>query len=120
MRCELARDYGFEASHALPKVPPGHKCARMHGHSYRVSVAIEGEVDPATGWLVDFADIDAVVRPVIGELDHRTLNEIPGLENPTCEHVARWIWERVAPRVPGVAAVTVSETGASRCIYRGG
>ena len=120
MRCELQCDYKFEAAHSLPKVPPGHKCARMHGHSYRVTVTVEGEVDPDTGWLIDFADLDAAVRPVIGELDHRVLNDIGGLDNPTCEHVARWLWQRVQPQLGGLAAVTVAETRDSRCVYRGG
>jgi len=120
MRCELVCDYKFEAAHRLPKVPPGHKCARMHGHSYRVSVTVAGEVDPDTGWLVDFADIDAVVEPVIGELDHRVLNEVAGLDNPTCEYVAKWLWDRIAPRVAQLAAITVAETRDSRCVYRGG
>ncbi len=119
MRCELVCDYKFEAAHQLPKVPAGHKCARMHGHSYQVAVTIAGEVDPEMGWLVDFADIDAVVRPVIGELDHRVLNDIAGLENPTCEYVAVWLWDRIAPRIEGLESVTVAETRSSRCVYRG-
>lgn len=119
MRCELSRDYAFEAAHRLPAVPPGHKCARMHGHSYRVTVTIAGPVDPAAGWLVDFAAIDAVVDPVIAELDHRTLNELPGLENPTSERLAAWMWQRIAARLPELAVVQVAETASSRCVYRG-
>ena len=120
MRCELVCDYKFEAAHQLPKVPPGHKCARMHGHSYQVQVTVEGEVDAEMGWLIDFADVDAVVRPVIGELDHRVLNELAGLENPTCEYVSKWLWDRIAPHLTGLAAVMVAETRSSRCVYRGG
>ncbi len=119
MRCELVCDYKFEAAHQLPKVPPGHKCARMHGHSYQVQVTVAGEADPELGWLIDFADVDAVVEPILGELDHRVLNEINGLENPTCEHVARWIWDRAKPRLDILQAVTVAETRSSRCVYRG-
>jgi len=119
MRCELVCDYKFEAAHQLPKVPPGHKCARMHGHSYQVSAAIEGEVDSDMGWLLDFADVDAVVDPVIKQLDHRVLNEIEGLGNPTCEYVARWLWERIRPGLPGLVSLTVAETRSSRCVYRG-
>jgi len=119
MRCELVCDYKFEAAHQLPKVPPGHKCARMHGHSYQVQVTVAGQADPEMGWLIDFAEVAAVVDPIVGELDHRVLNEINGLENPTCEHVARWIWERVKPRLAILEAVTVAETRSSRCVYRG-
>ncbi|RMH44314.1 MAG: 6-carboxytetrahydropterin synthase QueD [Deltaproteobacteria bacterium] len=119
MRCELVCDYKFEAAHRLPKVPPDHKCARMHGHSYEVQVTVAGEVDPEFGWLVDFAEIDAVVRPLIAQLDHRVLNDIDGLDNPTCEHLTRWIYDRIRARLPMVAAVAVAETRSSRCVYRG-
>ncbi len=119
MRCELVCDYKFEAAHQLPKVPPGHKCARMHGHSYQVQVTVAGEADPDMGWLIDFADVAAVVDPILGELDHRVLNEINGLENPTCELVAKWIWDRVKPRLDSLEALTVAETRSSRCVYRG-
>lgn len=119
MRCRLERDYRFEAAHSLPRVPPGHKCARLHGHSYRIVVAVEGEVDPELGWLVDFAAIDEVVGPIVGELDHRTLNDLPGLENPTSERLAAYLWERIAAKLPVLAEVVVSETPTSRCVYQG-
>jgi 6-pyruvoyltetrahydropterin/6-carboxytetrahydropterin synthase len=119
MRCELGRDYRFEAAHRLPRVPPGHKCARLHGHSYRVSVTLAGEVDPQLGWLIDFAAIDEVVEPIVKEVDHRVLNDLAGLDNPTCEHLARWLWDRIAPGLPQLAAVTVAETPESFCIFRG-
>ena len=120
MICRLERDYRFEAAHSLPRVPPEHKCSRLHGHSYRVVVAVEGQVDPNLGWLIDFADIDAVVGPVIAALDHRTLNELEGLENPTSERLAAFLWSRIAPALPNLAEVVVSETPTSRCVYRGG
>ena len=120
MRVELTKDYGFEAAHRLPMVPPDHKCARMHGHSYRVGVTVVGEVDELMGWLVDFGEITAVVEPLLrAELDHRTLNEVPGLENPTAEVLCGWLWARLAPRLPGLAAITVHETCAARCTFRG-
>ena len=120
MRIELSRDYSFEAAHRLPKVPPDHKCYRTHGHSYRIEVTIAGEVDPDTGWLVDFADITAAVEPLLkGELDHRVLNDVPGLENPTSEHLAAWLWKRLRPVLPGLTAITVHETCTARCAYRG-
>lgn len=119
MRCELVRDFRFEAAHRLPNVPEGHKCARLHGHSFRVEVVVVGPVDPERGWVIDFADIDRVVDPVIAQLDHRYLNELPGLANPTSEVLAVWLWERIAPALPLLAAVAVAETCDSRCTYRG-
>ena len=93
MQTRLERDYRFEAAHFLPKVPPGHKCGKLHGHSYLVRVAIEGEIGAATGWLLDFADLDVVVKPLIERLDHQTLNEVAGLANPTSELLAVWFFE---------------------------
>lgn len=120
MRVELTKTYRFEAAHRLPRVPPDHKCHRLHGHSFAVDVSVEGEVDERMGWLVDFADISAVVEPIVArELDHRTLNDVPGLENPTSEILCRWLWERLAPRLAGLSSVTVHETCAARCTYRG-
>ena len=116
---ELTKEYRFEAAHRLPHVPDGHQCGRPHGHSYQVQVHVEGAVDEAVGWVIDYADISAVVKPIIQELDHRTLNVIPGLENPTSENLARWLWKRIAPGVPLLSAVTVRETAMSSCVYRG-
>jgi 6-pyruvoyltetrahydropterin/6-carboxytetrahydropterin synthase len=117
---EIFREFGFESAHSLPNVPAGHKCARLHGHSFRVRVTIEGEVGAESGWVMDFADLKAAVQPTIDALDHRLLNDIEGLENPTSEVLARWIWEHVAPGLPGLSAVEVRETCTSGCTYRGG
>ncbi len=120
MRVELTKEYGFEAAHRLPMVPADHKCARVHGHSYRIGVTVEGEVDPALGWLVDFGGITAIVEPLLKrELDHRTLNDVAGLENPTAELLCGWLWARLAPHLPGLSAITVHETCTARCTYRG-
>jgi len=119
MRTRLERSYRFEAAHSLPKVPPGHKCARMHGHSYQIEIAIEGEIDPERGWLIDFAEIDEHALPLVRELDHQVLNEIDGLANPTSELLAVWWWKRLAPTLTGLVEVCVSETPTSRCVYRG-
>jgi len=120
MHVELTKTYRFEAAHRLPMVPPDHKCARMHGHSFRVDVTVAGEVDAKMGWLVDFADITAIVEPLLKrELDHRTLNDVPGLENPTSEMLCAWLWERLAKQMPLLATITVHETCEARCTYRG-
>jgi 6-pyruvoyltetrahydropterin/6-carboxytetrahydropterin synthase len=116
---EIWKELGFEAAHRLPNVPPDHKCARLHGHSFRVAVYVSGEPGVETGWLVDFADIDAACAPVVDALDHRYLNEIEGLDNPTSERIAMWIWARVAPALPGLSRIVVQETCTSGCDYRG-
>ena len=120
MHVELTKEFRFEAAHRLPMVPPDHKCHRLHGHSYRIEVTVRGQVDERTGWLVDYADIAAAAEPILrGELDHRTLNDVPGLENATSEVLCGWLWDRFAARLPGLAAITVHETCTARCTYRG-
>ena len=120
MRVELTKCYTFEAAHQLPMVPADHKCARMHGHSFRIEVAVAGKVDGRSGWLVDFGDISAVVEPLLkSELDHRTLNDVPGLDNPTSENLCLWLWKRLQPRIEGLSTLTVHETCTARCTYRG-
>jgi 6-pyruvoyltetrahydropterin/6-carboxytetrahydropterin synthase len=119
MRTRLQRDYRFEAAHFLPRVPEGHKCARMHGHSYQVTVVIEGEVDAERGWVMDFAAIDEHVTPLVRALDHHVLNELDGLDNPTSEHLAAWLWARIRTGLPLLIEVQVAETPTSRCVYRG-
>ena len=116
---ELTKEFRFEAAHSLPHVPTGHKCGRMHGHSFRVEVSVRGPVDPRTGWLMDFAEIKEHFRPLEDQLDHRLLNDVPGLENSTSENIARWIWQRLQPEIPALSAITVHETCTSRCVYRG-
>ena len=118
-RVRLSRAFRFEAAHRLPNVPAGHKCGRLHGHSFRVELVCEGEVDPHLGWLVDFAEIKQAFDPLLMSLDHHYLNEIEGLDNPTAENIARWIWDRLKRSLPSLAQVNVAETCSSRCEYRG-
>ncbi|MCC6319772.1 MAG: 6-carboxytetrahydropterin synthase QueD [Gemmatimonadaceae bacterium] len=115
----LFKDFTFEAAHRLPNVPADHKCARLHGHSFHVRVTVEGDVGDASGWVMDFADLKAVCAPVIDALDHRYLNDIPGLRNPTSEVISLWIWERLAGALPALAEVEVRETCTTGCAYRG-
>jgi len=116
---DLVRTYRLEAAHRLPRLPPSHKCSRMHGHGYAVEVRIRGPVGADTGWVMDYADIDRAAEPVVLSLDHRCLNEVEGLENPTSEHLARWIFDRLRPALPGLLEVCVAETPSARCVYRG-
>ena len=119
MRVRLTREFTFEAAHLLPRAPEGHKCRRLHGHSFRVEVTVAGDVDPVTGWLVDYGVIQGLVDPIRRELDHHYLNEIQGLENPTSEHLAAWIWKRLKPGLPSLARLVVHETCEARCEYEG-
>lgn len=116
---DVFRVFQIEAAHYLPNVPEGHKCRRMHGHSFRIEVHVSGELEPDTGWVMDFADLKRAFRPLFDQLDHRLLNEIAGLENPTSENLARWVWTRLHPRLPGLSKVVVQETCTSGCSYRG-
>jgi 6-pyruvoyltetrahydropterin/6-carboxytetrahydropterin synthase len=113
------RELSFEAAHRLPHVPEGHKCARLHGHSFRVEVHVTGPLHPELGWVMDFADIQAAFQPVHDALDHRYLNEIDGLENPTSENLAAWIWQRLAAGGLPISRVVVRETCTSACVYEG-
>jgi 6-pyruvoyltetrahydropterin/6-carboxytetrahydropterin synthase len=120
MRVRLTKDFQFEAAQTLPKAPEGHKCRRMHGHSFKVEISVEGETDPATGWLYDHAEISAAMKPLLQELDHSYLNEIAGLENPTIENMAAWFWKKLEPLCPGLCEIVIHETPTARCVYRGG
>ncbi|MBU3728078.1 MAG: 6-carboxytetrahydropterin synthase [Phycisphaerales bacterium] len=119
MHVRLSKSFGFEAAHWLPCFPEGHKCRRMHGHSFRVDVIVEGELDPSVGYLIDFADIKRATEPIERALDLRCLNEIAGLENPTSEMVAAWIWARLKPALPMLSEIVVHETCTSTCHFRG-
>jgi 6-pyruvoyltetrahydropterin/6-carboxytetrahydropterin synthase len=113
------KEFDFEAAHRLPNVPDEHKCARLHGHSFHVVITVQGPVDEASGWVMDFADISAAFKPLWQQLDHYYLNDIEGLENPTSENLARWIWQRLKPELPKLFEVEVRETCTSGCQYRG-
>lgn len=119
MRVQLSRSFRFEAAHHLPTFPPGHKCRQMHGHSFRVEIRLEGEVDEKRGYLIDYGEIRDACNPIRHQLDHKILNEIPGLENPTAEMLARWIWQQLKPALPLLSAVVIHETEANVCTYTG-
>jgi 6-pyruvoyltetrahydropterin/6-carboxytetrahydropterin synthase len=116
---EIFKQFSIEAAHWLPNVPADHKCRRMHGHSFQVQVYVAGPVDSRLGWVMDFAEIKAAFALVKDQIDHRCLNEVPGLENPTSENLARWIWRQLLPVLPGLSKVIVQETCTSGCVYSG-
>ncbi len=116
---EIFKVFTIEAAHRLPNVPEGHKCGRLHGHSFRVEIHLKGRIDPQSGWIVDFADVKKVFKPYYEQLDHNYLNEIEGLENPTSENFARWIWHSVVDKLPGLSKVVVCETCTCGAVYTG-
>jgi len=116
---DIFRIFTIEAAHRLPNVPVGHKCARLHGHSFRIELHVSGEVDAHTGWVMDFAELKQLFQPIYDQLDHHYLNDIPGLENPTSENLARWIWQQTKLVVPLLSKVVLHETCTSGCVYCG-
>lgn len=116
---DIFRAFTIEAAHRLPNVPVGHKCSRLHGHSFRVELHVSGAVDAHAGWVMDFADVKSAFQPLFDRLDHHYLNEIAGLENPTSENLARWIWSELKTSLPQLSKVVIHETCTSGCVYEG-
>jgi len=116
---DIFKIFTIEAAHHLPNVPAGHKCRRLHGHSFRIEVHVSGPVDEQAGWVLDFADISVAFKPLFAQLDHHYLNEVEGLENPTSENLAKWIWLRLKQDLPGLSKVVVQETCTAGCSYTG-
>ena len=117
---ELIKEFSFDAAHLLPNVPEGHKCRRLHGHTFYFKIHLKGKIDPHTGWLMDFGEIKKIVKPIIeNQLDHYYLNDVEGLENPTSENIAIWLWRKFKPELPMLYKVTVRETCTSECVYSG-
>jgi len=116
---EVFKVFSFDAAHELPNVPPQHKCRRLHGHSYRVEIHVQGPPDPKSGWVIDFADITKAFHPLLKQIDHQHLNRIDGLENPTSENIARWIWQHLKPELPALSKIVVQENPTCGCVYHG-
>lgn len=114
---EIYKEFTFEAAHKLPFVPAGHQCGRLHGHSFCVRIFVAGEINPQTGWIMDYAELKEAFMPIWRQLDHYYLNEIEGLENPTSEHLAKWIWDKLKKNLKPLSKVEVKETCTSGCIY---
>jgi 6-pyruvoyltetrahydropterin/6-carboxytetrahydropterin synthase len=112
------KEFSFDSAHYLPNVPVGHKCGRMHGHTFKVRIEVGGPVVPILEWVVDFADIKEHVSHLVGIIDHAVLNDFAGLENPTSENIARWFWDRLSPALP-LVAVEVQENCTSGVRYTG-
>lgn len=119
MAIEVFREFVIESARRLPYLPANHPCAAMHGHTFRIQIYVQGPIQCEAGWVMDFADLDRHVQALRGELDHRVLNEVAGLENPTTELLARWIWQRLQPSVPGLSRIVIQENPNSGCVYTG-
>lgn len=115
----IFKEFTFDSAHFLPMVPETHKCRAIHGHTYKLAIIIEGPADPVLGWVMDFADLKEIMAPIINTIDHKLLNDIPGLENPTCELLAKWIWDKIKPSIPMLCKLTLNETPTSGAIYTG-
>lgn len=116
---EIFKQFTFDSAHYLPHVPEDHKCRRMHGHTYIVRLYVSGNIDPKLGWVADFGEIKMLWKPIEEQLDHHTLNNIEGLENPTAENLAIWIWRKVKPKLSMLSRVDVCENATSGVVYRG-
>ena len=116
---EIFKDFTFEAAHRLPNLPEEHKCSRLHGHSFCIVIHVSGDIDPDKGWVMDFADLKAAFKPILDQLDHYYLNDIEGLENPTSEVIAKWVWEKLHPLLPQLSKIELHETCTAGCVYRG-
>ena len=116
---DIFKVFTIEAAHMLPNVPEGHKCRRLHGHSFKIEVHVSGPIGDDTGWVMDFADVKAAFQPLYDQLDHHYLNDIDGLDNPTSENLARWIWDHLKPNLPALSKIVVHETCTSGCVYTG-
>jgi 6-pyruvoyltetrahydropterin/6-carboxytetrahydropterin synthase len=119
MRVRLIKEFRFEASHRLAHLSSDHPCYRLHGHSYRVEVEVYGEVDQATGFLVDYGDIKRIVKPIIAQLDHCHLNDIDGMQTTSAEHIVYWTWNQLKPQLPLLSRVILHETDSTSCEYCG-
>lgn len=118
-KMEIYKEFSFDSAHFLPNVPDGHKCKEMHGHTYRLKVFIKGELDPQLGWIMDFKDLKEALLPVIDQLDHKLINNIQGLQNPTAENITVWIWQQIKPSLPLLSRIELYETPTTGVIYHG-
>ena len=115
----IYKEFTFDSAHKLPNVPDGHKCKNLHGHTYKLTVYLEGEIDEKLGWVMDFNELKQVMKPLLNRMDHHYLNDLPGLENPTSEVLVRWIWNQVQPALPLLSKIELRETPTSGVIYEG-
>ncbi|QEC74546.1 6-carboxytetrahydropterin synthase QueD [Mucilaginibacter ginsenosidivorax] len=115
----IYKQFTFDAAHFSPNVPEGHKCKKLHGHTYQVTIFLEAAVLESDGWVMDFTELKAIVKPLVAQLDHSLLNDIEGLENPTTENLAIWLWQKIYPQLQILKRIELKETPTSGVIYEG-
>ena len=115
----IYKQFYFDSAHFLPNVPIGHKCKNIHGHTYKLTVYVQNELDENLGWVADFSDIKAIVKPIIEVVDHKLINKVEGLHNPTCEILAVWFWNNIKPQLTQLCKIQLDETPTSGAIYEG-
>ncbi|MFP5470451.1 MAG: 6-carboxytetrahydropterin synthase QueD [Bacteroidia bacterium] len=116
---EIFKQFTFDAAHFLPNVPDGHKCKEIHGHTYQLTLFFKGPLDETMGWIIDFNEIKKTVSPILLLLDHKYLNKVDGLENPTCEKMCEWLWEKIKPQLSQLSKIELKETPTSGAVYCG-
>lgn len=117
MAYELKHHFSIESARFLPQLPKSHPCSQIHGHSFKIILTLKGELDPKLGWLIDYNDIKKSMSPILMQIDHKVLNDVPGLENPTSELLAKWIFEKASLQLPLLTQVQVLETPETECSY---
>ena len=117
MKFELRQLFRIESARRLTGLPSDHPCSRLHGHSFQIELTLIGDRQEDTGWVIDYHLISSSVGPVLRQLDHRVLNEVPGLENPTTENLCFWLYEKIKTEIPELVQITVRETPETACSY---
>jgi 6-pyruvoyltetrahydropterin/6-carboxytetrahydropterin synthase len=116
---DVYKTFSIEAARSLPNLAEGHPCKNVHGHSFKITITVSGEINEHTGFVMDFGDIDVAFKPIHEQIDHTYLNKIDGLENPSSENLCKWIWEQLHPSLPGLSQIEIKETDSTGCIYKG-
>lgn len=119
MKYELKQHFQIESARFLPKLPKTHPCSQVHGHSFKIVLTLLGDLNPEIGWVMDYHEITKIMTPLLAQLDHKLLNEVPGLENPTSELLAKWLFEKVGAQIPLLKQVSIMETPSTECSYPG-
>lgn len=115
----IYKQFTFDAAHYLPHVTDHHKCKKTHGHTYHLTLFFDGNISPDMGWIIDYSEIKNVVTPILKLVDHQFLNEVEGLENPTCELICIWLWKKIKPLITELKRIELKETPTSGAIYEG-
>ena len=116
----IYKKFNIESARSIPNLPKTHPCHHIHGHSFKIIISVQGDVNEQNGFVVDFQDIDDAFDPLKKELDHSYLNDIEDLQNPTSENICIWIWNKIQSSLPNIYKIEIRETDSTGCIYKGG